>query len=176
MKLILTAAFVFLVIADSGAQSGEGFVVTELTTGAEPACINVSYSRDNNLKNFLKVSVGGDADVVLRLIRNSDHVCIRTLFVSAGESHVLVNIPAGIYYLKIAFGNDWAVSGSAGECTAKFLRNAAYQEGKELLDFTPVVYGNGVQLPSYELRLETYTESRQDVFETESITEEEFFR
>lgn len=175
MRLIFLTVFI-LFSMNLSAQSDDELIVTGISTGAEPRCMNVNYARDNSLTNFLKVNVGGGSDVVLRLIRKSNDECIRSVFIAAGESHSLINIPAGVYYLKIAFGNDWAEAGDKGNCKAGFLNNPDFKEGTELLDFTPIVTGNGIQLPSYELILELVSSNRSNEFNTERISEEEFFK
>jgi len=120
------------------------------------------------------VNVGGDADVVLKLISQSTDECIRYVYISKDDTYLIRNIPAGVYYVKIAFGNNWAESKQQEGCIAKFLENNVYQIGNDLLDFNPVENYEGVQIPSYELILKTYSNNRLNEFNAEDISEEEF--
>ena len=155
-------------------QNVEEYLPVEMNTGQIPSCYEFRQSSDSGLDNFLKVIVGGGADVVLKLVRNNDNACIRYVYVRSDETYSLRNIPAGIYYLKIAYGNDWAVSKTGGDCSAKFLRNNLYQVGTDLLDFNPVRDSEGTQIPSYELILKTIAGNPGNEFQAENITEDEF--
>lgn len=155
-------------------QNVEEYMPAEMHTGQTPSCYEFRQSSDAGLDNFLKVIVGGGADVVLKLVRSNDDVCIRYVYVRSDDSYSLRNIPAGIYYLKIAYGNDWAVSTTGGGCSAKFLSNNLYQVGTDLLDFNPVKDSEGIQIPSYELILKTISGSSNNEFQAENITEEDF--
>jgi hypothetical protein len=155
-------------------QDAEEYMPVEMQTGQTPSCYEFRQSSDAGLDNFLKVNVGGGADVVLKLVRSNDDVCIRYVYVKSDETYSLRNIPAGIYYLKIAYGNDWAVSKTGGGCSAKFLSNNLYQVGTDLLDFNPVRYSEGIQIQSFELILKTIAGTPGNEFQAENITEDEF--
>ncbi len=155
-------------------QDESEFDPVALQTGQTPSCYEFREASDSRMDNFLKIIVGGDADVVLKLIRQSNDECIRYVFINKDDSYFIRNIPAGVYYVKIAFGNNWAVSKQQSACTAKFLENSFYQIGNDLLDFNPVDNYEGIQIPSYELILKTYSNNKLNEFNAEDITEEEF--
>jgi hypothetical protein len=173
-KLLAVCTFFVLNFCNGVSQDGADFSTVDPQTGQTPSCYSFTQETDNTLDNFLRVNVGGEADVVLKLINNINGKCIRYVYIKAEDSFSLRYIPAGVYYVKIAYGNEWAVSGNGNECAAKFLHNNLYQIGNDLLDFNPVGSYDGMQIPSYELILRTYSDSRKNEFDAENISEEEF--
>ena len=91
-------------------QDQQEFISVSMQTGEVPACYQFQLRSDIGLDNFLKVNVGGDADVVLKLINHTSDECIRYVYISTGDTYFIRNIPAGVYYVKFAFGKDWAES------------------------------------------------------------------
>lgn len=174
LSLITMALAVLCSSAVCFSQDQQEFIPVSMQTGQIPGCYQFRQVSENELDNFLKVNVGGDADVVLKLINNSSDECIRYVYISTGDTYFIRNIPAGVYYIKIAFGKDWAESKQLSNCTAKFLIDNVYQIGNDLFDFNPVKNYNGIQIPSYELILKTYSSNRANEFNAENISEEEF--
>lgn len=156
-------------------QDEDSFVPVSIQTGQIPGCYIFKPEFDMSLDNFLKINVGGESDVVLKMVNNTSGECVRYVYIKSGESFFITNIPKGVYHLKIAYGNNWAESGQGEKCSAKFLNNALYQIGNDLLDFYPIENYNGYQIPSFELFLKTFSNNRKNEFDAEEISEEEFF-
>jgi hypothetical protein len=176
-KFTTTILFVIAILSSYSkccSQEDSEFSPVSMQSGQTPACYQFRQSSDSKIDNFLKVNVGGDADVVLKLISQSTDECIRYVYVTKDDTYFIRNIPAGVYYVKIAFGNKWGESKLNSGCVAKFLENNVYQIGNDLLEFNPVENYEGVQIPSYELILKTYSNNRLNEFNAEDISEEEF--
>jgi len=105
--------------------------------GDVPDCENILPRYDRSMDNFLRITVGSNTDVVVKLMKTgySRDECIRLAYVRTNESFDIKNIPEGVYYLKLAYGKDWRQKVVAGKCTGKFLKNAAYEKGDERLDY-----------------------------------------
>lgn len=171
----ILAGTVVLIAVELNAQTEDDFTSVQLMTGDTPPCYTFKplFGTDDN---YLKVTVGGGADVAIKIMNRETDACIRYFYLRSGEAYYSKNIPEGVYYLKIAFGNDFSVSGSETNCMAKFLSNAIYESGNDILDFYRVQSSDGYQVPNYELFLETITSNRKNEFNTETISEEEFLK
>lgn len=101
----------------------------------KPECITCKSLYDTKLDNFLRIDATGSTDVVVRIISTGADECIRSVFISGGSVYSITNIPEGIYYLKIAYGYDWSKKVVGSFCFAKFMRDAYYQVGNDLLDY-----------------------------------------
>jgi len=174
-----TLLIIFLVAAGfSGYVSSQNeWEEVKIFTGQSPGCINYSNQFDFSIDNFLRVSVGNNTDIVLKIHNNSSGKCIRCVYISAGGDFYISNIPEGYYTLKIAFGKKWSRRNSdLNNCESKFTENAMYEEGENILDFTLKYTNDGYQIPSYELYLDVYTTNQNKGFDSRKISEEEFFR
>jgi hypothetical protein len=156
-------------------------------SGETPECENVSPKYDYSLDNYLKVNVGSSTDVVIKVMNVSyqDNVCIRIIYVRGGDSFLIKNIPEGKYYLKIAYGKDYRKKIIDNKCYVKFMKNAIYEKGTDILDFYKIakpdeVVGNSVyknwEVPSYELSLDVLATSDYNDFNAKTINESEFNR
>jgi len=147
-----------------------------MRTGIKPDCIFVESKFDDRLDNFLKIDASGSSDLVIKMVNSNTKECIRSVFINGGDTYFIKNIPQGIYHLKIAFGYDWAIKSEGEFCFAKFLRDVHYEEGTDQLDFNVIKNDNEIQTPSFELILKTRKNSRNNEFESENISEDEFYR
>lgn len=156
------------------------------TTGVTPECENVSPKFDYSLDNYLRVNVGFNTDVVVKLMKMSPYgdECIRIVYISRGDTYEIKNIPEGKYYLKIAYGTDYRKKMIGQQCYVKFINNAHYTKGKDILDYHKVrqpdkKIGNDVyqnwSIPSYELSLDLIIDkSSGTTFKSNDISESEF--
>lgn len=144
-------------------------------SGSVPKCISYTPKYDLSIDNYLRIRLGGNSDAIIKLINNTSNQCIRVVYVQANDEYLIKNIPEGYYYVKIAFGNDWRILKKGYNCTGRFFNNDSYSEGKDLLDYFLIREENGYQIPSYEIILEVRTKNKNNKFDTEKISEEEFF-
>lgn len=162
-----------------------GWEKVENVSGKASECDNIGAQFDYDLDNYLRIVVGGGTDVVVKLmqIRNGDEHCIRVAYISGGDTHEMRNIPEGRYYLKLAYGLDYRKRIVDGDCIMKFMRNALYEKGMEVLDFNltrgpdkqegKVVYETW-SVPSYELALGVHNFRTEDTFPSRTISEHDF--
>lgn len=152
-------------------------------TGARPSCLNFAPKFDKSIDNKLMVSVGYNSDVVVKLMNASDKKCIRYVYIKAGDTYSIRNIPEGVYFLKIAYGKKWKQKIEGEQCVGKFTKNALYEKGDDLLDFNKVYKGkyaeNGESydswdIPSFSLRLDVITTDKQNQFDSDEISESQF--
>lgn len=155
-------------------------------SGVTPDCENVTPKHDYDIDNYLRINVGTGTDVVVKLMKEGDYndECIRIVYVRSGETYDMKNIPQGRYYLKIAYGKDYRKKVVDGTCLVKFMKNALYEKGTEILDFNLIQkpderIGNNVyknwDVPSFELLLDVYqTYGSTNSFKASNISEEEF--
>lgn len=146
-------------------------------SGTKPDCENITPEYDLDIDNYLKIEVGTNTDVVVKLMKKStiDDKCIRVVYINAGDTYFVKNIPQGLYYLKIAYGKDYRQNIVNNKCKIKFIQNPIYEKGTNLLDFNFLTDDNGISVPSFELKLDVTTMTAKDEnFNTGNISVEEF--
>lgn len=145
-------------------------------SGSTPDCENVIPEYDYDLENHLKVEVGSHTDVVIKMMRKTSFgdKCIRVVYVNTGDTYYMKNIPEGLYYLKIAYGKDYRQGVVDGKCYIKFVDNAIYEKGKDILDFNVIRTSRGTKVPYFELFLDVVTTTNANQFKTGNISEAEF--
>lgn len=154
-----------------------GWTQKHYYTGETPECENVSPLYDRSMDNMLRVKVGANTDVVVKLMKMGMYgdECIRIVYVRAGDTYEMKNIPEGRYYLKLAYGKDYRQRVENGLCKVRFAKNALYKKGTDILDFHKRYYAGGWEEPSYELMLNVITTfSQYDELDSGGISEEEF--
>lgn len=163
-----------------------GWEETNYRSGTAPSCENIIPKYDYELENYLRVHVGSGTDVVIKLMKTDSYKdeCIRIVYVRSKDTYEIQNIPEGRYYLKIAYGKDYRQKIVDNICYVKFMKNAMYEKGMEILDYNLVkradtrvgenVYENW-EVPCFELSLDVVrtTGVSQD-FKSTGISEEEF--
>lgn len=172
-------------------QGYEGFVSAKYLnkyyiSGDEPECYNINKESDINIDNYLRINVGNNTDVAVKLMRYNSYMetCIRAVYIRAGESFEIRNIPQGQYYLKIAYGKNFRQFTENGQCIMRFSQNALYEKGTDILNYEkvklPNKYINGEEyenwsIPSFELKLDVViTNSKGKSFKSSNISEKEF--
>jgi hypothetical protein len=146
-------------------------------SGATPDCDNIIPQFNYEIDNYLKISVGSNTDVAVKLMKMGydEDVCIRMVYIRSNETFYLKNVPEGRYYLKIAYGKDWRQSIVNNQCIGKFIKNVQYEKGEEVLDFNLQKTYNGVNVPYFELSLNVITtQYKKDSYNADNISEKEF--
>jgi hypothetical protein len=163
-----------------------GWEKKNYSSGTTPECENVNPKYDYTLDNYLKIDVGSNTDVVVKLMKIGSYSdeCIRIVYVRSNESFNIKNIPEGKYYLKIAYGKDYRQKIMDGNCVVKFIKHAQYEKGVDILDFNkekgPNETRNGKtyetwSLPSFTLSLDIIiSDSDQKTYSESTISEDEF--
>ena len=121
--------------------------------------------------NYFDIELGGDADMVIKIVDIQTGKAVRYMFVQH-NSHITINeIPAGKYFLKFAYGNDWMFRSEGYHTEGKFTRNVVYEKSNDYFDF-----GNAGTLESlsYSLKIRVERDQRYEDFSTSTIKEEEF--
>ncbi|MDI9357919.1 MAG: hypothetical protein QM528_03100 [Phycisphaerales bacterium] len=156
-----------------------GWKENDINNGALSPCYNYQPER-SDIDNYLEVKVGGETDVVIKVINVETEKCIRYVYVNSGTTYQIKNIPEGRYYLKIAYGKDWISKVIDGKCIGKFIRNPFYKKGDNILDFNvehiPTPRGEHVKTPSFSLSLSVKYGHGNDsnTFNSEGISENQF--
>jgi hypothetical protein len=134
-------------------QSEGDWQSLKVYTGYNPPCQNVSPKYDYSLDNYLRISITGNYDIVVKLINYDTDKCIRYIYIIGGDTYEIRNIPQGTYYVKYGFGSDFSMKKSGYSCEAKFLDNSKYEKSDKLMNFNIVESYDGYQVPSFELQL-----------------------
>lgn len=143
-------------------------------SGTTPECMNITPMYDYDIDNYLKIKVGTNADVVVKLMDEGSDKCIRCVYIRSNDTYYLRNIPEGVYYLKIAYGKGFKKFSENGMCYMVFTKNALYEIGDNRLDYNFRWYDElSYDVPSYELFLDVeYTSG--ETFNANNISESEF--
>lgn len=152
----------------------EGWTEDNIPNGPMPPCYNFIPKR-GKVDNYLEVSVGGGTDVVIKVMNMKTEKCIRYVFINRNSTYQIKNIPEGTYYLKIAYGKNWLSKVENKSCKGKFIRNAMYEKGTDILDFN-IEYSNNdsYRVPSFKLELNVIESDISSSFDSQSISEDLF--
>lgn len=127
-------------------------------SGATPKNYNFKGKFDYKLDNFLKIKVGKNTEVVVKMYKmgktKSQDQLARIVYINSNTVNFIRNVPEGKYYLKIAYGREWKETTKNGKKYGTFTRKALYEESKQVLDFNTVKTSKGINIPSYNLALD----------------------
>jgi uncharacterized protein YraI len=159
---------------------------TNYTTGSVPSCENIVPKDDFDIDNYLRIVVGSGTDIVVKLMKigNYGDECIRIVFIRSNDTYEMKNIPEGRYYLKLAYGQDYRQKVEGNRCYVRFVKNAQYEKGTEILDFNLVKLPNerigdslyeSWDVPSFEFYFDVIeTLKVAQSFKSKDISEDEF--
>ena len=121
--------------------------------------------------NYFDIELGGDADMVIKIVSIHTGETVRYIFVHHNSRTTINEIPAGKYYLKFAYGNNWMTHSDGHYAEGKFTRNVVYEKSNDYFEF-----GNASSLESvsFSLRIKVERDQLYEDFSTSTITEEEF--
>lgn len=155
-----------------------------LVNGSSPDCYNFKTKYDMSIENELKVYVSANTDAVIKLFNINSRECIRYVYIRSGTTYNIKNILQGKYYTKIAYGSDWREKIVDGRCIGKFIHNALYKKGENILDFKKIYVGvikkgnrryTNYQIPSFSLSLDVVAgDFDPDKYNTNEISEDDF--
>ncbi|WP_271765785.1 M56 family metallopeptidase [Aquimarina algiphila] len=121
---------------------------------SEPKCPNQNSSYDKKLDNYLRVTTGDNADVIVQIVALATEQSIRTVYIKRDKTYSIRNIPEGKYKLDIKYGYDYAEKTVDGVCVAYFKDKKANEIGEDILDFTVFKTDKGYNVPSYNISLD----------------------
>lgn len=160
---------------ESKEEDLEFWEAVDIKTGSTPNCFKFKSKFDKSIDNKLEISVGIHSDVVIKLINVSTNKCIRYVFIKAGDTYAMRNIPEGVYITKIAYGQEWRQKIINNGCIGKFIHKPLYKKGDDKLDFRLIHNKNGYQIPFYKLTLDVVNLEKDDKrYDTDYISEEYF--
>ena len=159
-------------IKDSLLQAG--WIEAEMGNGSMPSCYNFKPKQNKSIDNYLEIHVGGGTDVVVKLINIDTEKAIRYVFINSSSTYKIEHIPQGRYYLKIAYGKNWISKIENNQCVGRFIRNALYEKGEDVLDYNFIKTPEGHQVPSFQLSLDVVSSNMSNSFESQNISENEF--
>ncbi|GAA0725149.1 hypothetical protein GCM10009430_30350 [Aquimarina litoralis] len=129
-------------------------------SGATPKSFNFKGEYDYKLDNYLKLQIGENTDVVVKLVKMGktakDDEVIRIVYVNSNQTQFIRNIPEGEYYCVVAYGKDWREDPNApkGRGKGQFTKNQLYEKHQDILDFKTIKTDEGINVPSYTLSLD----------------------
>ncbi|MDY8134381.1 SH3 domain-containing protein [Aquimarina sp. 2201CG5-10] len=113
---------------------------------------------DYKLDNYLKINVGKNTQVVVKLIKmgktEKDDETIRVTYINSNATQYIRNIPEGEYYCVIAYGKEWKETTQNGKVLGSFTKNALYEKGADVLNYNAIKTDKGINIPSYTLSLD----------------------
>ncbi len=151
----------------------EGYSRSDYNNGNMPKCYNYN-PQTGEYRSTLNISVGRGTDVVVKLMDYYSDICVRYVYVNAGTRFSIGYVPEGRYYLKLAYGRNFYTKNENGKCIGKFLDNALYKKGDQILDFNVQQTFDGVSVPSYDLQLDVKTTDRANGLSSFNISEDSF--
>ncbi|MCA6361952.1 MAG: hypothetical protein IM638_02880 [Bacteroidetes bacterium] len=131
-------------------SSGQSLI--EPKTGDFPACYGIKGLQGKSV-NHLRVTVKGTDNVALKLIDLETDVCVRFIYIKAGQTFILSNIPHGLFYLKVTYGINWLSAESLGTCNGLFMNNAKYYETEKAMFFSELPDHDTAQIQNHSLIL-----------------------
>ncbi|WP_299184305.1 M56 family metallopeptidase [uncultured Aquimarina sp.] len=128
---------------------------------AEPYCANSDESRyDHKLDNYLKVSNGKKAELIVDIVSNENSEVVRTVYLPKNTDYYVRNIPGGIYHLRIVYGEGYEENLKDGKCELSFKNKLMEEKGQDILDFNIITNSKGINVPSYSITLDMLEEHK----------------
>ena len=125
------------------------------------------------LDNYFDVKMGTGSDLVLKIIDLSKNKCIRYIYVKENSEFTISQIPQGKYQLLLAYGKNWMTKkDDNGGCIGKFSNNVHYEKSTDIFDFGKK---NSRDMINYSLEINVKWDGQKMNFNTEDISEEEFY-
>ncbi len=123
------------------------------------------------LDNYFDIEMGEGGNMAVKIVDSETETTIRYVYVCENTKTTITEIPAGKYYLKLAFGYDWMNYDQGSIIRGKFTKSAYYQVSDEIFDFGAK---NTMNAKSFSLKIHTNHDPNYTSFETSEITEEQF--
>ncbi len=149
----------------------QGWEYTSLPTGE--LSDDYGYTPVYGLQdNYFDITIGSGADLVIKIIDLSTDQCIRYVAIPENTTATVSQIPQGIYYLKLALGQDWMERHTDTSILGKFTANVFYEKSIQHFNFGKK---NSNDFVNYTLTINADSDTPVSNFTTTDITEKEFF-
>lgn len=114
---------------------------------------------DYKLDNYLKVVVGKNTDIVIKIVKmgktEKDDETVRVAYINSNSTQYIRNLPVGEYYCVIAYGKEWKETIQNGKVKGSFTKNALYEKDPSILNYKTIKLPDGrINVPSYTLNLD----------------------
>ncbi|SEL61047.1 Signal transducer regulating beta-lactamase production, contains metallopeptidase domain [Aquimarina amphilecti] len=128
---------------------------------AEPYCANSDESRyDYRLDNYLKVTNGKNAEVIIDIVNLETLKSVRTIHLPKNTEYFVRNIPESKYHLRIVYGEGYKKEEKNEKCVLSFTNKKIEERGQDILDFNTVISPQGINVPSYSISLDMLDEHK----------------
>ncbi len=132
--------------------------ITKAHNEGKPTCPNQQGKYDRNLDNFLKLTSGQNAEVIVNIISEETSKSVRVVHLKRDQTRYVRNIPEGKYEIHIAYGEGYSEKTEGGRCIAFFKNEKFTETGGQTLDFYTIKTDQGRNVPSYNLVLDVRDE------------------
>jgi hypothetical protein len=147
-----------------------------IQTGETP-CFNFIPTYDYDSENSIKVNVGRNADVAVKLYNYYTDECIRFVYIRKGDSYTMNKIPSGKYYTKIGYGLNWRDTINNGQCVGMFEIYDSYEKSSDIIDLYKIKNTNYIEFGQLIIYLDlTVNRKGTEDFNTSRISRDEFNR
>ena len=170
-----------------------GWMPVVYWTGDKPDCIGGdSYTlsrlgwghrRDYGIEHIneitgitLTIKLKSNMDAIVQLIEKTWDRIVEVVYVKNGDDYVFMNIPEGIYYLKIAYGNELIINKLGERCEIKFKTQPLYEITEKIDLHISKFRDFGViqeKIPHIEIVI--YDKTREGISPRSFISEKEYF-
>lgn len=123
--------------------------------------------------NYFDISIGNGCNVAVKIMDVLTNKCIRYVYVPEGGTTTVPEIPQGVYYLKLAYGQDWMELVTDSITIGKFSKNVSYERSQDTFDFG---IKNSREERNYKLEINVIDSKLGNNFQTTPINEEEFMK
>lgn len=121
--------------------------------------------------NYFDICIGKGCCVAVKIVNAETKQPIRYVYIPEGETVTVSQIPQGLYFLKLAYGNDWMELDEDSIKCGRFTRDVSYEKSASTYDFGKK---NSQSFVNYTLEINVVNGDTDHEFKTVPITEEEF--
>lgn len=138
--------------------NSQGWSKHQLSTGMSTPCQVSQADHDPTLDNFLRVLGSNHSDMYVKLINKKTEQVVREVFIKAGTTFNIRNIPQEEYYVKIAYGKNPQTN---QDCQFRFEQELGYEQPSHVFNYFNRLASRGLVIPCYELNLRRSAETEK---------------
>ncbi len=151
-----------VVETDTQKATKRAIELAKMAENAESECPNQNSEYDKKLDNYLEITSGKNAEVILHMVSTETEKEIRTVHLTRNQIYKIRHIPEGHYRLDIEYGEEYYEKTVDGVCKALFKNEKIKETGDQILDYTTVTTEKGLNVPSYRLTVDLNDEDYDD--------------